>query len=82
MARACGGLATEVLAPLIINEFGVLKASAPIESRLRWLASVATYAAQHCWGWAHWELEHGFGLVDSKTGKPDPGVLRALLGRR
>lgn len=68
--------------PLIINEFGVLKASAPAESRLRWLSSVTTYARQHCWGWTHWELEHGFGLVDDKTGKPDPGVLRALLGRR
>lgn len=68
--------------PLIINEFGVLKASAPVESRLRWLSSVATYAEQHCWGWAHWELAQGFGLVDGKTGKPDPGVLRALLGPR
>jgi endoglucanase len=68
--------------PIIINEFGVLKAGAPVESRLRWLSSVAAYAEQHCWGWAHWELEHGFGLVDSQTGKPDAGVLKALLGRR
>ena len=68
--------------PLIINEFGVLKAGAPVESRLRWLSSVATYAEQHCWGWAHWELEQGFGLVDDKTGKPDAGVLKALLDRR
>ena len=68
--------------PLIVNEFGVLKAGAPVESRLRWLASVRTYAEQHCWGWAHWELEHGFGLVDDKTGKPDAAVLKALLGRR
>ncbi len=68
--------------PLIINEFGVLKASAPVESRLRWLSSVTTYAAQQCWGWAHWELAQGFGLVDGKTGKPDPAVLRALLGPR
>lgn len=68
--------------PLIINEFGVLKAGAPVESRLRWLSSVATYAEQHCWGWAHWELEQGFGLVDDKTGKPDAGVMKALLGRR
>jgi endoglucanase len=68
--------------PLVINEFGVLKAGAPVESRLRWLSSVATYAEQHCWGWAHWELEQGFGLVDDKTGKPDAGVLKALLDRR
>jgi endoglucanase len=67
--------------PIIINEFGVLKAGAPPESRLRWLSSVVTYAKQHCWGWAHWELAQGFGLVDDRTGKPDAGVMRALLGR-
>jgi endoglucanase len=69
------------LRPIIINEFGVLKSQAPRESRLRWLAAVATYANQHCWGWAHWELAQGFGLVDDKTGQADPGVMKALLGR-
>ena len=68
--------------PIIINEFGVLKAGAPVESRLRWLSSVITFAEQQCWGWTHWELAQGFGLVDAKTGKPDAAVLRALLGRR
>jgi endoglucanase len=68
--------------PIIVNEFGVLKAGAPPESRLRWLSSVVTYATQHCWGWAHWELAQGFGLVDGRTGKPDAGVMEALLGRR
>ena len=68
--------------PIIVNEFGVLKAGAPPESRLRWLSSVVTYARQHCWGWTHWELAQGFGLVDGRTGKPDPGVMKALLGRR
>lgn len=68
--------------PIIINEFGVLKAAAPRDSRLRWLSSVTAYAKQHCWGWAHWELAQGFGLVDDKTGKPDPGVMQALLKPR
>ena len=67
--------------PIIINEFGVLKAGTPPESRRRWLSSVVTYAKKHCWAWAHWELAQGFGLVDDRTGKPDAGVLRALLGR-
>jgi endoglucanase len=67
--------------PIIINEFGVLKSQAPRESRLRWLAAVVTYANRHCWGWAHWELAQGFGLVDDKTGRADAGVMRALLGR-
>jgi endoglucanase len=66
--------------PIIINEFGVLKAGAPRESRLRWLSLVTSYAREHCWGWAHWELAQGFGLLDDSTGKPDPAVLRALLG--
>lgn len=66
--------------PIIVNEFGVLKAGAPRDSRLRWLAAVTAYARAHCWGWAHWELAQGFGLVDSSTGKPDPDVMRALLG--
>lgn len=67
--------------PIIINEFGVLKSQAPRESRLRWLSAVTAYANQHCWGWAHWELAQGFGLVDDKTGRADPGVMKALLGR-
>ncbi len=66
--------------PLIINEFGVLKAQAPAESRLRWLRSVVDFAEQHCWGWTHWELAQGFGLLEEKTGKPDAAVMRALLG--
>ncbi len=66
--------------PIIVNEFGVLKAGAPRQSRLRWLAEVAAYAREHCWGWTHWELAQGFGLVDRSTGRPDPDVMRALLG--
>lgn len=68
--------------PLIVNEFGVLKASAPRESRLRWLSLVTSFAREHCWGWTHWELAQGFGLLDDSTGRPDGDVLRALLGSR
>jgi endoglucanase len=64
--------------PIIINEFGVLKAGAPRESRLRWLASVASFAQAHCWGWTHWELSQGFGLLD-RSGQIDTGALKALL---
>jgi endoglucanase len=65
--------------PLIINEFGVLKSGAPQDSRIRWLSSVVKFADAQCWGWAHWEYAQGFGLLDAKTGKPDPDVMRALL---
>ncbi|MES5484286.1 cellulase family glycosylhydrolase [Bradyrhizobium sp. INPA03-11B] len=68
--------------PIIINEFGVLKAGAPRDSRLRWLAGVTAYARQQCWGWTHWEMSQGFGLADAITGKADQGVLKALLGTR
>jgi len=68
--------------PIIINEFGVLKAGAPRDSRLRWLAGVTSYARQQCWGWTHWEMMQGFGLADAVTGKPDREALKALLGTR
>ncbi|HEY0850728.1 MAG TPA: cellulase family glycosylhydrolase [Bradyrhizobium sp.] len=68
--------------PIIINEFGVLKAGAPRNSRLRWLADVTTYARQHCWGWTHWELSQGFGFADAASGKVDLEALKALLGSR
>ncbi len=68
--------------PIIINEFGVLKASAPRDSRLRWLSAVTAYAGEHCWGWTHWELAQGFGLVNDATGRPDADVLKALLSPR
>ena len=66
--------------PIIINEFGVLKAGAPRKSRLRWLSAVASYAERQCWGWTHWELAQGFGLLDD-SGRIDAGVLKALLGK-
>jgi endoglucanase len=66
--------------PIIINEFGVLKAGAPRESRLRWLSSVLSFAERHCWGWTHWELSQGFGLLD-RSGQIDSGALKALLGK-
>ena len=66
--------------PLIVNEFGVLKAHAPRASRIAWLASVARFAEAHCWGWAHWELAQGFGLLDARQALDDE-VVRALLGR-
>jgi endoglucanase len=68
--------------PIIVNEFGVLKAGAPRESRLRWLSSVTSYAERQCWGWAHWELSQGFGLLDERSGRIDPGALEALLGKQ
>jgi endoglucanase len=49
---------------------------------VRWLSSVVKFAEAQCWGWAHWEYAQGFGLLDAKTRKPDPDVMRALLPAR
>jgi endoglucanase len=68
--------------PLIVNEFGVLKGGAPPDARARWLHAVVDAAERNCWGWAHWEFNQGFGLLDSSTGEPDPAVMRALLQPR
>jgi endoglucanase len=68
--------------PIIINEFGVLKAGAPRDSRLRWLADVTAFARRHCWGWTHWELSQGFGFADAASGKVDMEALKALLRSR
>ena len=38
-------------------------------------------AERFCFRWTHWEFSQGFGFVDPATGRPDPALLDALLGR-
>jgi endoglucanase len=64
--------------PLMVNEFGVLKGGAPVQSRLRWLGDVVDEAERHCWGWTHWEYAAGFGFINA-DGRPDPQTLHVLL---
>lgn len=66
------------LAPIIINEFGVLKWKARRADRLAWIAAVRAAAQAHGFGWAHWDYSTSFGLLDD-TGAIDEGVIRALL---
>ena len=68
--------------PAVLNEFGVLRAVAPRQDRLAWLAAVRRAAEANGLGWAHWDFDEGFGLV--VDGRPDPGVVAALIdpGRR
>ena len=69
-----------VKAPVIINEFGVLRWRAPAGDRLKWLAAVRRAAETHCIGWAHWEFADAFGFVDFRSGAViDRGVVAALL---
>lgn len=64
--------------PVIINEFGVLSFVTPRKSRLRWLAAVNRHARERCLGWAHWDFQDGFGLIDKHTGMPDVDIMKAL----
>ncbi|WP_181708012.1 cellulase family glycosylhydrolase [Chthonobacter rhizosphaerae] len=64
--------------PVVVGEFGVLRFTAPPADRAAWIAAVRTAAETACIGWTHWEFRDGFGLVDERTGEPDPAILEAL----
>jgi endoglucanase len=65
-------------APVILNEFGVLRFKAPRAARLAWLKTVRETAQANGFGWAHWDYNQGFGLLD-ETGKPDFALIDVLL---
>jgi endoglucanase len=64
--------------PVILNEFGVLRLKAPRASRLAWLKAVRETAQAKGFGWAHWDYNQGFGLLD-EAGRPDAALIDALL---
>ena len=68
-------------APVIIDEFGVYGGRAVKADRIHWLETVVGAAQANCLGWTHWEFRDGFGFVDPDSGKPDPELTKALLGR-
>jgi endoglucanase len=63
---------------VIVNEFGVLKTVAPSADRAEWIHLVAGEAKRVCAGWAHWDFNQGFGLLN-KEGQPDPVIMNALM---
>jgi endoglucanase len=65
-------------APVILNEFGALRFKAPRAARLAWLKAVRETAQAKGFGWAHWDYNQGFGLLD-ETGKPDSALIDVLL---
>jgi len=65
-------------APVIVNEFGVLRAKAGRSDRLAWLRAVRVAAEASGFGWAHWDYAGGFGLLD-EGGRLDAGVVGALF---
>ncbi|PPD41929.1 MAG: endoglucanase [Methylocystis sp.] len=66
-------------APVIVNEFGVLRWKARRADRLAWLAAVRSAAEACGFGWAHWDYSTSFGLVN-EDGSLDRAVTHALLG--
>lgn len=68
-------------APVIVNEFGVLKWKAKRADRLAWLAATRAAVEAQGFGWAHWDYDTSFGLLDD-SGAIDQGVVLALLGEK
>lgn len=66
--------------PLTCNEFGVYRAFAPVDSRLRWIEDVRLALERHRIGWAMWDYAGDFGVALRKNGQaePDPETAAAL----
>lgn len=62
--------------PVIAKEFGVYRPHAPNADRLAWLRTVRTAFEAEGIGWALWEYDGGFGLM--QDGVADAGMLEAL----
>lgn len=72
--------ARERRVPLICDEFGAYRDTAPPESRARWITAVrAALEANHI-GWAMWDYRGNFGVVTRTDTEitPDDTILKAL----
>lgn len=66
--------------PVICNEFGVYRKNADPGDRAAWIADVRTSLEKHGIGWAMWDYDGGFDVVNKQEGKPvpDEATVRAL----
>lgn len=66
--------------PLTCNEFGVYRAYAPPEARLRWIEDVRRALERQGVGWTMWDYAGGFAVAPRAEGRatPDPKTLAAL----
>lgn len=78
---ALGSWSARYGAPVVVNEFGVLKWKAKRADRLNWLASARVAIEEQGFGWAHWDYGAGFGLLDD-AGAIDQGIVQSLLTAR
>jgi endoglucanase len=68
--------------PVIVNEFGVYRAGAREADRALWLKSLRSSAERCGFGWAHWEIDEGFGFMSDRNDPSSiqPRLIDALLG--
>jgi endoglucanase len=64
--------------PLFLGEFGAYD-KAPMESRARYLSSVARAAEQRGWSWAYWQFDSDFILYDISRDAWIEPIRRALI---
>lgn len=69
--------------PVMLNEFGVLDSCVNARSRVAWVRAVRMAAEASGIGWAYWELDQGFGFVESRLSVEgfDSAMLDALFDR-
>jgi len=70
--------AEEHYRPIFLGEFGAYD-KAPMESRVRYLSSVARAAEQHGWSWAYWKFDSDFILYDVPKDSWVMPILQALI---
>ncbi len=64
--------------PVFLGEFGVYE-KAPMDSRVRWLSSVARVAEAHGIPWCYWQFDTDFAVYDIPHDRWIAPVLKALV---
>lgn len=64
--------------PMFLGEFGVYE-KAPMDSRVRWLSTVARVAEAHGFSWAYWQFDTDFAAYDIRRDAWVAPVLKALV---
>ncbi len=66
--------------PVICNEFGAYRKNSNPEDRAKWISDVRTTLEKFGIGWAMWDYDGGFAVVNRQNGQaiPDALTVRAL----
>lgn len=76
-----GNWSRETGTPIVVNEFGVLNSCVDAQSRATWTRAVRQAIEGIDAGWAYWELDQGFGLLDNRNSASgfEASVVAALM---